>query len=252
MIYEYPQTFTPLSIRSRGILLSLASYFDFVVPVPCASCREYFLPYEDGDKFWFQFNQTVNTVELKDEHTDAIINPDGVTIDGKQFSIDTSLLPPSLACFYVVVNGDCRLTHGYEKAKCKETVLIEGLYENGRKDIQGNSYLNGYSNRLRIYADLEYVGDEIEEKTVNDIKTAVIIRDLYELRPTVLINNNSWLLKHLLKSVLRAPTIKATFGNNTYLYETLSDGVEKGNDLSDKWHPVITLKTVAKTQDLIC
>lgn len=253
MIYEYPQTFTDFNLRTKAVVLDLAPYFDFVIPVPCGDCREYFLPFLDTDVFWFQFNEIVNTVELKRESDSTVITPDGVTIDGKQFSIDYSQIPSDVDCFYIEVNSDCRLRHGYERVKCdKDTVLIEGVYGEGKTDLNGVNYINNFSNKVRIYAELEKTADETEEIRVNDRLTSLKLRDIYELRSNRLLKNPSWILGHLLKSVLRAPSINAEYRGNSYIYETLVEQSEKNNDNSPSWLPIFALKTPAVEQDLIC
>lgn len=252
MIYEYPQTFTDFNLRTKAVILDLESYFDFVIPVPCGDCREYFLPFLETDVFWFQFNFAVVTVELKKESDGSVITPDGVTIDGNQFSVDMSELPSNIECFYIEVNGFCRLRHGYEKARCSDTVLIEGIYGENKTDLNGVTYQNGFSNRVRLYAELEKTADETEELRVNDRLTSIKIQDVYELRSNRLLKNQSWILGHLLKSVLRAPSINAEYQGNSYLYETMTEQSEKNNDNSPSWLPRFILKTPAVEQDLIC
>ncbi len=252
MIYDYPQTFVPQSLRSRAIALPLAEYFNFVVPVPCGDCRQYFLPFAEDDVFFFQFNDNVLSVVLKDELTDDVISPNGVSIDGKQFSIDFSQIDASVKCFYITVNGDCRLSHGYERATCRDTVLCEGIYLAGSKDLQGNRYSNSFSNRIRIYGQLEWVSEETEQETKNDRIVSTTARSVYQLRPSAMLKKESWALKRLLKTVLRADTVKITYQGIAYFYDSISETVDKGNDASFSWHPTITLRTKPEKLNFQC
>ena len=67
MIYDVPQIFTPESFDSNSIMLDFSSYFSFIQEAECDDCRRYFLPFEDSDIFYFQFNDNVISVNIFNE-----------------------------------------------------------------------------------------------------------------------------------------------------------------------------------------
>ncbi len=115
----------------------------------------------------------------------------------------------------------------------------------------GNLYSNGYSNRMRLFGQLEWVSEETEQVKQNEKVTSSTARSVYNLRPK-LVKNQSWALKQLLKSVCRADTVKAKYLGNTYFYDAVQDAVEKGNETSFDWHPNIILRTKAEKLNYYC
>ena len=255
MEHTYPQTFSGFTDnKSYTRKVDIDIFLDYVIPVPCQDCVSFFMPFTSTDVFHYQFNDQIQAVQFFNPTNDEEIITGAATISGKTFSIDFSQLT-GIDCFYIKVNGDCRLQHGYTRAEVdcdRATVLLESFYS--KNDFLGNDYtLNAYSNKVRVFAELEWKEEETETEEDSDGKvTLQKIRSVYELRFMEEIDNGSWMLSHILKSVLRGDGLQATYNGETYQFDRFTDGVAKDNDTSESWMPIIDLKTSWIEQDYKC
>lgn len=253
MDYTVPQTFTFDDNLSYTRKLTGDTFVKFVTPVPCEGCTPFFMPFVSGDVYHYQFNEAVQAVQFFDPGTDEEFISTAAIISGNTFKLDMSRMTKD--CFYIKINGDCRLQHGYVRAETdcgRATVLLESDYDT--VDFLGNDYtLNGYSNRTRVFAELEFIEEETETEENSDGEVTLHrIRDVYELRFMDYIENNSWMLTNLLKAVLRGENLRAAYKGDIYYFDRFTEAVSKQNDINESWLPLINLKTNWIEKDLKC
>ncbi len=253
MTHEYNQSaFTFSNANTYSRRLSLQALVKFVTPIPCVSCPQFFFPFLATDEFHFQSNGEVIQVEVINAETDQEIT--GVSsFTEKGFKLDFSKIPDTVNCVKIITNGACTLQHGYQRVRedCgMSTVLIESTYK--KEDCLGYDYTTGYSNRIRIYAELEHISEEAETEEENDRVISEEIRSVYELRLLKELEPDSWMLKRLLKSVLRGNEPTTTYKGETIKFDKFTEGIEKNNEINENWLPVIKLRTPPCEKNLIC
>lgn len=254
MIYEIEQTFTFESNESYARILSLEDIANFVEPVPCEDCVKFFMPFTSSDVVNFAFNSAVIGVDFYNPKDDAPISKNGsVIINENGFTLDFSKLDPALNCFYIKVNGDCRLQHGYVRHEIdcgRKTFTLESFYSS--KDLLGNDYADGYSNKIRFFGETEFIrfDQETEENSEGTIKSHEV-RKVYAVRFDP-IANDSWILNALLNSVLLGNDITLTRETGEVIVmDSFADAVEK-DDLSEEWAFTIELRTPVNTVNNNC
>lgn len=242
MTYEYPQDFTPVSSNSFTRIIRLSELPADIESVPCTGCVEKFLPYTASDQFFFQFTEDIEEVRFYRATDDTeVIATEAIEFFGtKMFSVIPYLVG---GCFYIKVNNDCRLQHGYEPAPTdcgQKTALIESDYK--KLDERGNDYSDGiYSNRIRFYADLWHSAEETDTKEENGRVVETKVRSVYTLRIEESFSPESWALFHLLKSALRGSPVRVTFDGKTHIFERFTDSIDKYED-EQAWAFEIKLK----------
>lgn len=251
--YHYPTTYIYQEIDTYSKLLELDSFINYVIPIPFDSNNQYYIPFTDEDVFNFCTNETVSQVQFFEQCSeDEIVQLSAVTINGKCFTIDFSEFADSIKCFRIKVNGQ-PLEYGFTRADdgCRNTVTIESFYET--YDPLGYSYIGGsYSNKTRLFAELEHVGQEkeVEEQDGEVISTKVY--EVYELRLTEGLKQGSFILNKLLNSILLGKDITVITNGVTHVFDKHIDGVNKDNDLNEDWYSTIVLRKKPIEVDYIC
>jgi hypothetical protein len=230
----------PVETGTFTIVKSLDEYFDCVIIDPCCDCNNCvkdIMPYIESDVFYYNFNFKVEKIELIDISTGALLADKTATwkIGDKQIKMDGSDTS-GFTCFAIRVNDDCCLCTGYQLDPCPaDSMIIEGLYENGQKDCGGNLYDGTYSNRMRIKGYLFYKEHrkEITENEDGEVSQLKNI-DIDQLDFYTEFHNRGFSIDHLTKVILNGYPIQITlFDGTVHEYDYFKDSVSKQTGAKD-------------------
>ena len=222
--------------------ISLADFLDCITRSACCpypvACYVDRLPIISSDNFTFGFNFDVSQVRTIQLDGTVISDVTGSWKTGaKQITVKGSEAP---ACFSVLINDDCALCFAYEKipdnACGKGTLLIESTYTD--RDCFGNRYGSGYTNAMRIYADMRYITSSAEvERDEDENVVSNKIRMTYGVRFLQLLHERGYPIAQLTNVTLRGFDLKVTEPDGTETeFDIFSDSVDINLDY-DYWLP---------------
>lgn len=222
---------------------------------PCVDdyCPKYKVPFIETDLFQFYVSNKPESAVAIDLSTNTVITPTPLIIQGTKITVDFSLLPPEVCSFYIrythkgnefcfefsfvrvyLKPTECLTAEDYDCGK--DTLLLKSNFTG--RDCAGNRYTNGYTNEIRIFGLTYRVGTTLnEEKTERQVIIRRLIQEKHKLK-TYGLPDNSWLLKHIIDSVLTGEDL--SINSNIYL---LDGDIDKTKEDLDKWFLDINLKT---------
>lgn len=259
--HTYNQSFTPQDSLSYAEVLDLEPFFKYAkngLDQNC--CGAYYIPYLDTDTFQIQLQSTPSAVEFQDRNGSSIVG--GITIDGS--TVTFSFSGRSEDVLLVDIDGQCAefafKNHTlYTQANCCDdihrdfnntTVVLSSYYCD--YDLLDNNYQDGYTNQVRVFAELSEVDQPKPDEIINDRDRLIRrkVKEAYEMVVSPL-TQQSWLFKHLKSSVLvgdRLMVQRDDWTEAKEMYVTGSIGEIRDNTVILK----LELETVGKDIKICC
>lgn len=265
MVYTYPQNivFQDSGAFTRELCLDN----EFIVPTnnPIGDpecCELYHLPYMAGDLIQFYLPFTPASLSLEDENGNDLSS--AITNEDRLIKIDTTGFTAKF--FGATIDGNClefnwALFNPLDKECCKKlqddclpfsTVEIFSTFF--KSDLINNRYdlNNGYTNKIRVYAELIETSVPAPEEIRNDRDKLTRKRIRYRYKLAIdRILANSWIFKHLTRSVLIGENImfKSALQDEFFELKVVSDIVERYERF---WFIQIELETPAIDLQIKC